>query len=121
MTVGDRPLILVGELAQLATLPGAALADVIVTTSGRRRPAQLCDSLFAAYPGLTFILIVGNDATVHLGSRDGRMLLVRTERPVSFRSPWLRALALAVHAERVRRARPAAAHVAWRRSRRFGQ
>jgi len=101
MTAGERPLILVAEIERLATLSRAALADIIVTTVDGRGPA----GLFARYPGLTLALIVGEPSTVHLGARDGRCLLMRADGPVSIRSPWLRALALDLYAERVTRAR----------------
>jgi hypothetical protein len=105
MTARDRPLILVAEIEGLATRSRTALADIIVTTVDERGPAELHAGLFARYPGLTLALIVGEPTTVHLGGRDGRFLLMRTDGPVSIRSPWLRALALDLYAERVRRAR----------------
>jgi len=112
MTLRERPLIVVGEVEHLVSLSRTALADVIVTATGRRPATELYGCLFGSYPGLTLTLIVGDCSTVHLGSRDGRVLLVRVEGPVSIRSPWLRALALDLYAERVRRARPSARHVA---------
>jgi hypothetical protein len=111
VTVLDRPLIVVGEVEHLATLPGTALADVIITTTSRCSAIELHGCLFVSYPGLTFALIVADNSTVYLGSRDGRVLVVRTEEPVSIRSPWLGALALALHAERVLQAHPSVRHV----------
>ncbi|MFI7541746.1 hypothetical protein [Actinoplanes sp. NPDC049599] len=105
MTAGDQPLIIVGELEHLATLSRSALADVLVTTADRHRPDKLYDRLFTDYPGLALAVAVGDGGAVHLGSRDGRMLLlVCTGRPVSLHSAWLRALAFALYAELVRRA-----------------
>ena len=121
MTVQDRPVILVEVLRRLVTLSRTALADVIVTTADRHCPAGLCDCLLTAYPGLTFALVIGDDGeTVHLGSRDGHMLLLRPG-PVSLRSPWLRALALDLYAERVRWARRPTGNVAQRNSLGAGQ
>jgi hypothetical protein len=111
MTVRERPVIVVGEVEHLATLSRTALADVIVTAAGTRQATELYGCLFVSYPGLTFTLIVGECSTVHLGSRDGRVLLMSAEGPVSIRSPWLRVLAVDLYAERARRAGPSARHV----------
>jgi hypothetical protein len=104
MTARDRPLILVAELECLATLSRAALADIIVTTVDGHGATELHAGLFARYPGLTLALIVGDPSTVYCGSREGRVLRVQTAAQVSIRSRWLRALAVELYAERVRRA-----------------
>lgn len=103
MAARDCPMILVAEVEHLAALDRAALADVIVTTVDERCATELNRCLFASYPGLTLALIVGGRSTVHLGSRDGRALLLCTEAQVTFRSPWLRALALGLYTDRIRR------------------
>ena len=114
MTVRDSPLIVVGRPGHLAALPRTALADVIVTATDERPAAELDRFLFAEYPGLAVLLIVADHRTVHLGSRDGQVLTVRSGTPASIRSAWLSALALDLYAERIRRTRPVTPHTVGR-------
>jgi hypothetical protein len=58
--------------------PGLALADVVVTQAGFRRPSVAIADLFDRYPGLSIVVVAAPPAGLTAALRDGTALTVRT-------------------------------------------
>lgn len=99
----ELPVIVAGDPDRLAADRWASLADVILTTAVAGAAADLSARLFRLNPDLTLAVLLLDDRTVHIGSRDGEVLVVRADGPEPIGLPWLLDFVILLYAERMRR------------------
>jgi hypothetical protein len=85
VTRASEPFVVRHDATTAGPDPLIRLADVLITTSDGRPGHEQLAALFAEFPGLTLVLVVGAGRTVEIGARDGAVRSLRLDPSISVR------------------------------------